>query len=455
MNIPNQTTPHSVLTRLAAVSAATVALGAVTQASAADTLEKPAWLSDLSVGVKQSYDDNVFMAGAPGQFVPSSYIVPQGSVSALRNIGSWVTTVSPKIGVNVAPLLDTNVVQALTFVYSADWAHYYEAPSENYMAHRFANAFKGGSGAFSFAADNALTYVDGNNVAPTYPGGLLNAIGIATPRERREQVQDRASVSLRYDVKDFFIRPAASLLYYDMLTDLHDVTGYQNYCDRYEVGGGADIGYKVWGPMAVTLGYRYGQQFQQQFDFSPYSSSSEFQRVLAGIEGSPWKWLDLRIQVGPDFRNYDADTLTHITPVDDKRPVKFYGEGSLTAKISPKDAVTVKYRQFQWVSSLGKIPYYDSMVDLMYRRVVTSRLSVEIGGRIWDANYRSGNVASSQRDDWQYSVIAGLNYAFSSHFSASLGYQLDLGRNGEASVTYPQTRDYNRNLFSCGLLMKF
>ena len=417
--------------------------------------EKPAWLTDLSVGVKESYDDNIFLSGAAPQYLPATYTVPPGSVAALKGVSSWVTTVSPRIGVNFSPLLGTESLQTLSLVYAPDFANYAGAPSEDYNAHRFGTAIKGRSGAFSFTLENNLTYVDGDTVAPTYPGALVSAIGIGAPRERREQVQDRSTIALRYDGDGWFIRPAASLLYYDMMTELINVTGYQNYCDRYDVNGGADFGYQITPQMAVTLGYRYGQQYQQQFSFSPYSSPSEYQRLLVGFEGTPWKWLDVRVQVGPDFRSYPGDTLTHITPVNDKTPVKYYGEAMATAKLTAKDSLMLKYKQFQWMSSLGKVPYYDSVVDLSYRRALTSRWGVDLGVRAWDANYAGGNLATCQRDDLQYTFLAGTSYTFSTHLSANLTYSLDLGRNAQDGIVNPQTREYNRNLISGSVLLKF
>ena len=417
--------------------------------------EKPAWLTDLSVGVKESYDDNLFLSGVDGKYLPAVYTVPPGSVAALKGVSSWVTTVSPRIGVNFAPLIGAENLQSLTLVYAPDVANYYDAASENNNAQRVGGAIKGRVGAASFTLENNFAFVDGNTVAPTYPGAMYSAIGIGAPRERREQVQDRSIVTLRYDGDWWFVRPTASLLYYDMMTELINVTGYQNYCDRYDVNGGADFGGKITPQMAVTLGYCYGHQYQEQFSFSPYSSPSDYQRLLVGFEGTPWKWLDLRAQFGPDFRSYPEDTPTHITPIDNKTPVKYYGEAMVTAKPTSKDTLILKYKQFQWLSSLGKVPYYDSIVDLTYRRALTSRLSVDLGVRAWDANYNSGNLAASRRDDWQYTLLAGTTYTFSTHLSANLTYSLDLGRNAQDNIADPQTREYNRNLISSSVILKF
>jgi hypothetical protein len=207
--------------------------------------------------------------------------------------------------------------------------------------------------------------------------------------------------------------------------------------------------------MAVTMGYRYGYQYQEQFSFSPYSSPSDYQRLLVGFEGAPWSWLDVKAQAGPDFRSYPEDTLTHITPVEDKTPVKYYGEATVTAKLTPENTVLLKYKQFQWLSSLGKVPYYDSIVDLAYHSALTSCLSVDLGVRAWDADYNSGSLAACRRDDWQYTLLAGTSYTFGPHLSANLAYSLDLGRNAQDNIADPKTREYNRNLVSGSVLLKF
>lgn len=424
-------------------------------ADAANVFKKPDWLSDLSVGIRGSYDDNVFLSGAGSQYLPKVYLVPPGSVVALKDISSWVTTISPKIAVNLAPVLGGQNLEALTLCYAPDFAFYTGAPSEDFQAQRFGTTLKAHAGAFSCNLENSFVYIDGNDVAPTYPGALYSAIGIAAPRERREQIQDRTALALRYDGEQWFFRPTASLLYYDMMTELFNVTGYQNYCDRYDVNGGADLGWKVAPQTAVTLGYRYGYQYQQQFSFTPYSSPNHYQRVLVGIEGNPCKWLELKLVAGPDFRVYPGDSAGHITPVEDNTPVEYYGEASATAKVTAKDTLTLRSKQWQWVSSLGKVPYFDSLAELGYRRAVTSHLSADLGFRWWAADYNSGNLPACRRDDWQYTLLAGVTYNFNTHLSANVAYALNLGRNMENDIANPQAREYNQNLISLGMQLKF
>src|SRR5579864_8331928 len=118
-------------------------------ASASSWLQKPAWLIDLSLGVREGYDDNVFMSGVPSKNLPPFTVAP-GSVAALPNRSSWVTTVSPKLGVNFAPLLGSqSAFETLSLAYAPDFAVYHDQSSVSYDAHHFVTAIKGRSGNFS------------------------------------------------------------------------------------------------------------------------------------------------------------------------------------------------------------------------------------------------------------------------------------------------------------------
>ena len=420
------------------------------------TIQKPAWLSELSLGIKESYDDNVFLAGADAKHLPPSYTVPAGSVAALQGRGSWLTTISPKVAVNFAPLLgDQKFFQALSLAYAPDVVTYHDQDSESYQAHRVVSAIKAKSEAFSFSAENTFAFVNGSSMAPYYPGALYNVYMNSVVRERRDQFQDKASVAFQYDWQKLFFRPTASLAYYDLRTELLNVSGYQNYADRYDVNGGADLGYRVCPQLALTVGYRYGHQYQQQFDFTPLSSPSDYQRVLFGIEGKPWSWLDVKIQGGPDFRDYPGNSPTHTTPVNDLNPVKYYGEGLLVATISRRDALTFRYKQWQWVSSTGKVPYFDSTFDLGYHRKLTDQLGFDCGGKILSSDYTSGNLATCRRNDWEYVVSTGLGCAFNPHLSVNLTYSLNLGRNAMDGIANESTREFNQNLVALGAVLKF
>jgi len=420
--------------------------------------QKPAWLTDLSAGIKESHDDNLLLVAdkTPGMSAQAS----------------WITTISPKVGFNFAPLLGTQkTLQTLSLVYAPDFALYHDASSENYNAHKLANVIKGKTGDFSFALDNAFLFNDGDSAAPIYALGQgaaaeqadknRSAFATGAPRERRKQIQDRATVVLQYDVDKFFIRPTASLLFYDLMTDWHKSSvapykGYQNYVDRADVNGGLDLGCKVTTDLAVTVGYRYGHQYQQAFGpavDATNQSSSDYQRILLGLEGKPWKWLTVKLAGGPDFRDYNSSA-----PMNDHHPVCYYGEASLTAAITGTQSLSFTHKYWRWVASTGKYAYTDSSYALAYHWNATKQLGFDLSAKYAEGDYTEATDSQCLRDDAMYSLSAGVGYAFTSHFSASLTYGYDLGRNQQDNLPasgYASYRDFDHQLVSLGAQWKF
>ena len=127
--------------------------------SVSSLLPLTAWLTDLSLGIKETYDDNIFAAGADSRnhgWIPATN-VPPGSVVALKGESSFVTTVSPKLGVNFAPLLgDQKTVQSLSLAYNPDFVTYHQASSESYNIHRLIGGVKIKADAFSEQAKKKI-----------------------------------------------------------------------------------------------------------------------------------------------------------------------------------------------------------------------------------------------------------------------------------------------------------
>jgi hypothetical protein len=412
--------------------------------------QKPAWLSELSFSTRESYDNNIFLSGADARYYPA-YSAPSGSAVAYKNSSAWVTTLTPKVGFNLLPFWNgQGSLQTLSLAYAPECAIYQNHSSENFQAHRIVAAMKGKSDDVSFGVDNNFSFVNGDRTAPFYPGNFLSAYGIAAPRERREQLQDRANVLVQYDQPHWFARATGSLLYYDLMTRLINTPGYQNFCDRYDANGGGDVGFKILPQLAFTVGWRYGHQYQQSFSFSPYNSSSDYQRVLFGLEGKPLSWLEFKFQAGPDFRSYNS-----AAPVNDANCVKYFGEGSLTATITTNDSVAIKYKQWQWVSSTGKVPCFDTACDLNYHHQFSSKLGLDLAGRFLEADYHSGNLPTCHRDDTEYVASTGLTYAVNAHLNFTATAELDFGRNDQPNLANPSTRDFNRQLYSLGAQWKF
>jgi len=418
--------------------------------AASTTAKKPAWLTELSIGTKESYDDNVLLVA--------------DLAGAMQAQSSWITTISPRFGVNFIPLLDAQkTFKTLSLAYAPDFNFYHEASAENFNAHKLALSVKAAAGDFSFAFDNAFLYVDGNTVASIYTGNDKNrsAYATAVPRERRKQMQERPAVTLQYDIGPYFVRLTGSETYYDLMSNWSAASGYQNYVSRYDLNGGGDLGLKLNPALAITLGYRSGRQYQQAFTpaiGSTYQSTNAYRRFLFGLEGKPFSWLTAKLSVGPDYRTYNATA-----PVDDYHPIAYYGEGTFVAAVSSSQSLTFNYKQWRWVSSTGKVPYIDSTFALGYHWNVNKQLGLDLGAKYLDSNYTIGSAAksanSSLRNDAQYTVSAGVTYAFSPRLSASVTYAHDSGRNREdlpASLASTAAyREFDHQLISVGVQYKY
>jgi hypothetical protein len=408
--------------------------------------KKPAWLKEFSIGLTQGYDSNVYLiddyASADG-FVPGDH-------------GSAFTAFNPRVAVSLVPLLGLREgdksVSALDFYYDTTVTEYWDASSESNTRHKF-GAKLGGKldSGLSYGVTNEFIYVDGRDIGDRYfNGNLTNAYAFGLTRECKEQFQDRLQVFARQDFGAFFVRPVASLLYYDLLTDF--AAGYANYPDRYDVNGGLDLGYQINQDVAVFVGYRYGHQFQ---GIAPQvgigrSFENDYQRLLFGVEGKPWKWLTLNVAGGPDFRNYDRARYERAGAISggfNSPDVTYFFTGGFTIDITSKDALVFAANHFQWVSSTGNTSYFDRVTSLTYKRKITDQLTGSVGVRAWESDYDNPGF----RDDIVYGVVTGLGYKFNDHWSASLDYIFSRG-DGQLDG-YPD-REYENHTVSVGVKWK-
>ncbi|MEI8234087.1 MAG: outer membrane beta-barrel protein [Verrucomicrobiota bacterium] len=417
--------------------------------------EKPAWMTDLSLGVKESYDSNIYLSGAGPEYFPKT--IPEGDI-ATKNKSSWVTTISPKIGADFAKLLGSDsIVKLFTVGYVPDFVVFHAASSETYASHRVTTVFKAQADNVTVAIDNAFTYINGSDDGLIYPGGSSCFVQ-SSVRERREQWQDRLKTSVKIDLGPVFVRPTVSLLYYDLATNFKNISGYSNYVDRYDVNGGADVGYNVTKDVALTLGYRYGTQYQQTlpFDLSQISASNDYQRVLFGVEGSPLQWLKIEAAVGPQFTTYTGNRPCNggvaADGLIDQNTADVYAEASVSMALTPADTLVFRYKRWNWVSSTGKNAYLDVLYDASYRHQITKALQWELGLRAAQADYNPSSI----RNDWDYTVSTGFRYAFTKNLSMDVAYSYDKGRNAEDNViVIGPTREFERSIVSTGLTWKF
>jgi hypothetical protein len=455
---------------LAAASSALALAGTVRADTTANSIPpdsslwtKPAWLSELSLSAKESYDDNVL--GVSGLGLPV--------------VSSWVNSESAKVAVNFLPLLgDQKDITALSLAYNPESVTYDSAKAEDYIAHRVNAAIKGTADGVVYSFDDAFLYVDGDKEGPLY--ALNQTAGAAgnqndkyrnnyahsVARERRNQIQDRYNASFKIYDGSFFLRPISTLTYYDLNTYLHNTSlapwkGYQDYIDRYDVNGGADFGYDITKTFSVSIGYRDGYQHQDQFllaiNSDQHYASNHYQRALFGLEGKLASWLTAKLSVGPDFRDYNSHT-----PIDHDRTTRYYGEGSLVAALPNDQSLTLSYKQWEFVSSTGLVPYDDTTATLAYHWNVTKQFGLDLAAKYLEANYTLGNdyagSAPDLRDDVDYGGSVGLTYAVTKQLIVSLGYTYDDGRNNLDNLPanlFPGYRDFTHSVTTLGVQYKF
>jgi hypothetical protein len=462
------TKPKPVLTHI--LAAATVAISLASPIWAADTSPpdysiwtKPAYISDLSFAVKESYDDNVF--GVSGLGLPIQQ--------------SWVNSVSANVAINFVPLFGAQKdVQTFSLAYNPERVTYDSVSSQDYTAHRLNATIKGKSDNVSYSFVDAFLFNDGNRIAPTYALNQLagaagnqndkyrNNYAHALARERLYQDQDRYTASVQIDEGSFFFRPISQLIDYNLGTNLYNTAnapykGYQDYISRYDINAGVDFGYYVAPGLAVTLGYRDGDQDQEQFALSINSdqhySSSEYQRALLGIEGKLAPWLTIKAAAGPDFRNYNPNT-----PISNLHTTRYFGEGTATATLPDNQSVTLGYKTWLFVASTGLAPYVDTAYTVAYHWSATKQIGVDLGVKYLEANYQIGNdtagSAPALRDDIDENFSAGLSYAFTKQFIVNAAYAYDNGYNGDDSLPaayFAAYRKFTHNVVSLSAQYKF
>jgi hypothetical protein len=433
--------------------------------TAADTalFAKPAWLTDLSLGDREYYDDNVLLVSGLGMPIESS----------------WVNDATFKLGIDFAPLLaDGNALQTFTLVYAPERVAYAQDSAENYTAHRLNDSIKGSAGYFSYSLDNAFLDNDGSKLAATYALNQVSGAAAnqndkyrnnfthAVPRERRNQDQDRSAAQVRRDIGRFFFRAISNLTDYNLNTTLFNTSfapykGYQDYIDRWDINGGADLGYQLSPKLDFFVGDRDGYQHQDQFspgmNSDRHFASNHYQRVLFGLEGQLADWLNVKAAFGPDARDYNP-----ATPIDHDRTTRLYGEAQATAILSKTQTLSFNFKQWLFVSSTGLVPYGDISYALTYHWSVTKQLGLDLGAKYLEASYTLGNdytgSAPSLRDDIDWQGSAGLSYAILPHLTANVTYTYDKGLNGleTLAATYaPAYRDFEHEMWGFGLLYKF
>lgn len=401
-------------------------------------LTLPPWLTEASVTFKQGYDTNVF--GTEGSRLPGT--------PDIANIDSWFTTISTKGTVNVLSLVGAakgGFFTTFNLGYAGDYTSFRVDSRESNLRNNFTQSLKGKADAWSLSIDNSIVYVVGSEVDPIYSS--YSPWGYSATRERRRQSQVRNTSFLRYDGKTWFARGVASALAYDLKIDQNNPVGaykgYVNWIGRKDLFTGTDYGYKLKPDLAITLGWRLGQQTQAKVYSSPVHNDSTYNRALLGIEGKLLSWLQVQLVAGPEYRRYsDASHLG----LAGNRHTWLYTESSFTATAASKDTLTFTNKVWHWVSSGGGTSYQETSNSLSAKHSFSKAFAASIGVKLQGARYDAPNV----RNDWLTTYPLNVTYLLSKALTVSVDYSVARGRS-RIPVTVAPGRDWNENQASVSL----
>lgn len=411
------------------VAAALLLLAALSTAAVADTpadQAAPAWRTDLTLTLQETYDTNVYLQDtAPAATVAGAMPAKAGSLVTLASVTAEV---------------ERRFSDALTagIRYAPELVRFHSAAGENHAVHRASLNCSGRFGDNSWSFQNSVVAVDGPELAPIYGGpGGAPALGGAPVRDRRRAVVDRGSFKLVHTRGAWMARPVATVYLHDFRTLQERVTGYSNFIDRSELLGGLDLGCTVARGTRAIAGFRYGtqQQFQLHGADSPFDST--IRRFVVGLEGSPWSWLKLAVLAGPESRGFAAGTPAGF----DHNEQPLWIDGSATLVLSPRQNVAFSYRRQQLPSS-SSVAVYDAIdCDIAWRCRWNGRLSSTAGCKLARGDWR----APALREDRIASPSLSLQFVPAKRHTLDVGWTFDRGL---SRVPATDGREFNRHAFS-------
>lgn len=401
-------------------------LSAVAQ-TAAPSVAAPAksWKPSASISVREAYDSNVYMQRTTDR----------------ADQGAFVTGITPTVGLTWKPADAFNV----TASYAPEVSFYHGESSEDNVAHRGIANFSGKLEKVKYEFNNALTFVNGDDLSPTYTGvGGSAIIGGMPLLERRDQFLVRQSLKVTVPIEKWFVRPLLTTYLHDFQTEHRTTAGYQNYVDRSDIGGGLDLGRSVTDKLAVFVGYRYGVQDQDKSPVSAFQYDNTYHRAVVGVEGIVNSWLKLTLQAGPDFRDF---TSTVPATFDDDE-VRLYLDGTVTLTLSKADAVNLTAKRFVLPGYGGGSLFEATTYDVSWKHKFNDKWSAGLTGRAHNWDFAKPVV----RDEWWYGAGVTATYTLNPHWSFDAGYELAVV---ESEISNTPGREATRHLVSLSARYSF
>lgn len=386
----------------------------------------PHWTTAVSVSLKETYDDNVFLQ----------------QVTNLANQSSLVSSVSAALAASypVSPLLNT------AFTYSPEWSIFHSAHSEDNITHRAGATFTGKDGAFSYDWTSTLVLVDGSDQGLFFTGpGGAPAIGGIPTRDRRDATVYRSTLKAKWVEGDWMIRPVGTAYYHDFRTQHRTTPFYQNFVDRSEYVAGLDVGYQINKTTTAFLGYRAGNQTQAFLNGVNLAYGNTLQRIIAGLEGSPAPWIKLAVAAGPDFRQF----RTGVAAGFHSSTTKFWSDSTITLIPSKADTITLVYKRLYLPAFGGRNIYEDITAEAQWKHVFNPTLSGALGVKDYSGFFELGN-----RRDSIYTYSGSVAYKWDKLTTVEGAYSYDTTQCNRPGVDV-RGREFTRNLVSVSLKRTF
>lgn len=410
-------------------------------------------VTNLQLAIKEAYDDNVYLQDTKPSAV-ASHAMPAKK-------GSWITTISPAFTLRYNPMDQFNI----SLSYNPDIVFYHNAHSEDHFAHRIGIGLGGKVDNIDWGQTNSITYIDGDSEGPLFARPQdVPAIGGIPLRDRRDALIYRGNIKLTYSLERFFIRPVGSAYIHDFRTkqklpsQVPAPYVYVNFLDRQDVGGGVDLGYRLMPKASLLIGYRYGRQDQfkgpsvfnpNTFTDSPFDS--EYHRILGGVEGNIFPWLNVAILAGPDIRNW-TDKAKQVKGFHSSE-ILYWVDASINIIPTKQDTFSIVHRRFELPASTSQSVYEDITYNINWRHKFTDQLNSSIGFQLYIGDWQ----APVQREDWIYTISASINYSFNKHLNLELTYSYDWVENqvSTTAAKYAEGREFTRHIGAATIRYKF
>ncbi|MCC5806846.1 MAG: hypothetical protein JJU00_11020 [Opitutales bacterium] len=352
-------------------------LGACILALAASAAHAVADSVSVRAGVEGGYDSNVYRV----------------DVGELGKRGSWTFGLHPTV--------EWRPSAHFSLTYAGEAAFFLDENGEDHARHtvtlRYAEAGR-------FLLQSATTRVQGPRDAVLFADGR-NAWATTLVRERRDQWQNRTRVEGTVRRGDFFVRPSASLVYFDLDSRVRTgVPGYDNWTNRFDLQGGLDLGRELESG-EIYVGWHRGRQHQGDQGGRPTTRSNKYHRLFLGFSGTPTEALTLDAEAGPSFHRYDDPASVGPSAID-----AWYVNVRARLRISDQDTVTANASMSKAVASTGLLSSEVRSFGAAYTRQWDDGSQLRVHGGARGLVYDGSLVK-----DWIY--------------SAGIGWARDLGEN--------------------------